>query len=60
MQSEFFKMDVFFIIASVFSVIIGTIVCLILWKIYRLIGEVDQAKENIKSFIYNWINKLKK
>ncbi len=43
-------MDVFFVIASVFTVIIGTFISLILWKALRLLGKVEEAQRSIKSF----------
>ncbi len=52
-------MDVFFVIASVFSVVIGVLASLILWKILKLLGKVEEAKEKINSFIDKWKKRLK-
>jgi hypothetical protein len=59
MQSDFFKMDVFFVIASVFGVIIGILSTLILWKILKLLGKVEEAKEKMQSFLDKWKHRLK-
>ncbi len=59
MQSDFIRMDIFFFISSVFSVIIGILVCMILWKILKLLGRVDKAREEIESFISRWKTRLK-
>ena len=59
MESEFLKMDLFFIIASIFCVVIGVLISLILWKVLKLLNEVEKAKESIEKFVKKWRSKLK-
>lgn len=46
-MSEFFKMDIFFVIASAGFVVLALLTALILWRVYRILGHVEHLSKQV-------------
>jgi membrane protein implicated in regulation of membrane protease activity len=46
-MEEFLKMDIFFTIATAAIVIVGILLALVLWRVYRILKKVEHISQNV-------------
>jgi hypothetical protein len=46
-MDEFFKMDIFFVITSITVVVIGVALSLVLYRIYRILENVERITKHV-------------
>ena len=46
-MDSFLKMDVFFVVTTIVVIILGVLVALILWLLFRIMGHVEHLSEQV-------------
>lgn len=46
-MDDFFRMDVFFVITTVFIIILGVLLSMALYRVIRILKDVEHVSENI-------------